>query len=118
MSSIKNWLGGPNKITFDNHRIINLMLLDNSKYNEIKNKYNNFNPNNYKTTDDKFNYLLSTKNLHERYYVGMLFYKFKPEIEFRNILQYINLNQKIYPKLYPGECRKQFKIGVQLNLKI
>ena len=37
--SIKNWLGGPNKFTFDNHRIINLMLLDNLKYNTIKKKY-------------------------------------------------------------------------------
>ena len=116
-SSIKNWLGGPNKTTFDNHRIINLMLLDNSKYNDIKNKYINFNTNSFKTTDDKFNYLLSIKDLHERYYVGMLFYKFKAEIELRNILQYINLNQKIYSKLYRGECRKQFKIGDTIEFK-
>ena len=115
--SIKNWLGGPNKITFDNHRIINLMLLDNSKYNNIKNKYINFNPNDYKTTDDKFNYLLSIKDLHERYYIGMSFYWFKPEIELWNILHYIHLNQKIYPKLYRGECRKQFKINDTIEFK-
>lgn len=115
--SIKNYLGGPNKTTFDNHRIINLMLLDNQKYNNIKKKYSKFNPNEYKTTDDKFNYLLSIKDLHERYYVGMMFYGFKPETELQNMLQYINLNQKVYPKLYRGETRNQFKIDDTIEFK-
>lgn len=115
--SIKNWLGGPNKTTFDNHRIINLMLLDNSKYNAIKNKYTNFNLNDFEITNDKFNYLLSIKDLHERYYVGMLFYGFKAEIELQNILKYINLKQKIYPKLYRGECRNKFKISDTIEFK-
>ena len=118
--SIKNWLGGPNKNTFDNHRIINLMLLDNSKYIDIKKKYSKFNSNKFKTTDDKFNYLLSIKDLHERYYVGMLFYGFEPEKELKNILDYIHSNQNIPDyihskedtcfKLYRGECRNSFEI--------
>lgn len=47
----------------------------------------------------------------------MLFYGFKPEIELQNILQYINLNQKTYLKLYRGECRNQFKIGDTIEFK-
>lgn len=108
--SIKNWLGGPNKYTFDNHRIINLMLMDKNKYNEIKDKYKNFNSYQFKDSNDKFNYLLTIQNLYERYYVGMLMYGFRPEIELQNILNYIKINQKIYPKLYRGESRKEFKI--------
>ena len=115
--SIKNWLGGPNKNTFDNHRIINLMLLDNSKYNSIKKKYSKFNPNKFKTTDVKFNYLLSIEDLHERYYVGMLFYRFEPEKELKNILQYIKSNQKRHSILYRGECRKSIKFGKTIEFK-